>query len=321
MSQFTKPSDAELKQKLTPIQYQVTQHEGTEPPFRNEYWDNKEPGIYVDVVSGEPLFSSLDKYDSGTGWPSFTRPLEPGNVTTKTDRKLFMARTEVRSKAAGSHLGHVFDDGPAPTGQRYCMNSAALRFIPVSRLEAEGYGKYKPLFEKTSSAKLKKATLAGGCFWGVEDLIRKLPGVVGTEVGYTGGKVKNATYRNHEGHAEAIEITFNPSKISYEQILEFFFKIHDPTTMNRQGNDIGTSYRSAIFYHDDEQRQVAERMKQKVDASGAWKRPVVTEIVRASEFWTAEDYHQDYLQKNPGGYTCHYERPISFDKQKVGSTQ
>jgi len=144
---FKKPDDATLRKSLTPTQYEVTQHEGTEPPFRNEFWDNHTPGIYVDVVSGEPLFSSLDKYDSGTGWPSFTRPLEAGNIREKEDRRLFSTRTEVRSANGGSHLGHVFDDGPAPTGKRYCMNSASLRFIPVERLEAEGYGQYLPLFK------------------------------------------------------------------------------------------------------------------------------------------------------------------------------
>ncbi len=151
MKTFKKPSDDSLKKELTPLQYEVTQHEATERPFQNAYWDNHEPGIYVDVVSGEPLFSSTDKFESGTGWPSFTRPLVPENVTTKTDRTLGMSRTEVRSAHADSHLGHLFDDGPRPTGMRYCMNSASMRFIPASKLVEEGYGEYAHLF--TGAAK------------------------------------------------------------------------------------------------------------------------------------------------------------------------
>ena len=152
MTNYKKPADAELKKTLTPIQYQVTQHEGTERPFQNAYWDNHEAGIYVDVVSGEVLFSSLDKYDSGTGWPSFTKPLVTENVRTKSDNSLLMTRTEVRSAHADSHLGHLFDDGPKPTGLRYCMNSASMRFIPVKELAAQGYGEYLKLFQNAGAA-------------------------------------------------------------------------------------------------------------------------------------------------------------------------
>ena len=163
----------------------------------------------------------------------------------------------------------------------------------------------------------EKAILAGGCFWGMQDLIRKLPGVVSTRVGYTGGEVENATYRNHEGHAEAIEISFDPAQISYRDLLEFFFQIHDPTTVNRQGNDIGTSYRSAIFYTDDEQRRVAEETIADVQGSGRWPGKVVTEVTPAGAFWEAEPEHQDYLERYPNGYTCHFARPDWVLPQKA----
>ncbi|HVP37759.1 MAG TPA: bifunctional methionine sulfoxide reductase B/A protein [Candidatus Saccharimonadales bacterium] len=307
-----KPSQAELKRRLTPIQYQVTQEGGTEPPFQNPYWQEHREGLYLDVVSGRPLFSSRDKFDSGCGWPSFSKPLAPDDVVEKRDASHGMIRTEVRSQGAGSHLGHVFDDGPPDRGGlRYCINSAALRFVPVEDLEKEGLGSYLPLFGRSASkaaAKEEVATFAGGCFWGMQDLFRQQPGVIGTEVGYTGGSVAHATYEHHEGHAEAILIRFDPAKTSYAALLHFFFRMHDPTTLNRQGNDVGTSYRSAIFYHSEAQRKTAEAVKREVDASGKWKQPIVTQIVPAGPWWKAEEYHQDYLVKHPGGYTCHWVR-------------
>ena len=309
-----KADPTELKQKLTPMQYHVTQEAGTEPPFRNEYWNEHREGIYVDIVSGKPLFTSKDKFDSGCGWPSFSKPLAGEDVVEKQDFSLGMPRTEVRSKDADSHLGHVFDDGPKDRGGlRYCINSASLRFVPVEDLQKEGLGAFLPLFGKAAPAakpapKEEIATLAGGCFWGMEDLIRKQPGVIAIEVGYTGGTAANATYEHHDGHAEAVQIRFDPSKTSYEALLHFFFRMHDPTTLNQQGNDQGTSYRSAIFFHSEAQRQTAQRVKAEVDASGKWKRPILTEITAAGPWWKAEEYHQDYLIKHPGGYTCHYVR-------------
>jgi peptide methionine sulfoxide reductase msrA/msrB len=313
-ARYRKPPAAELRKRLTDEQWSVTQQNGTERPFHNEYWNHHERGIYVDRVSGEPLFSSTDKYDSGTGWPSFTCPLAKGNVVEKSDGSAGMMRTEVRSKHGDAHLGHVFDDGPGPTGKRYCMNSAALRFVPAARLTVEGYGQYASLFPdvKQEAPPRETVILAGGCFWGMEEILRGIPGVVETEVGYSGGTSSLATYEEvktgRTGHAESVRVVFDPRKISFEQLLGFYFRMHDPTTKNRQGNDVGTQYRSAIFFTNPAQKDTAERVKAAVDRSHKWKAPVVTEIAAAGPFVPAESYHQDYLQKNPEGYTCHYLR-------------
>jgi len=329
---FVKPSDQELRKKLTDIQYEVTQKSATERPFTGEYWDNHEPGIYVDIVSGKPLFSSLDKYDSGCGWPSFTQPLAKGEIVEKGDRSHGMVRTEVRSSTADSHLGHVFDDGPRDRGGlRYCINSASLRFVPLAQMEAQGYEAYLAPFVKAGlwpakaagtesmapsakgAPKTETAILAGGCFWGMEEILRKIPGVIDTEVGYCGGGKPGVTYeevcQENTGHAESVKITFDPSKLSFKTLLEdWFFRMHDPTTLDRQGNDMGESYRSTIFYFNEEQKKVAEQAIKDVEAAKRWPRPIVTTVEPVKNWTVAEGYHQDYLQQNPRGYTCHYLR-------------
>lgn len=294
---------------LTPLQKEVAIHGGTERAFDNEYWDHEAEGIYVDIISGQALFSSTDKFDSGTGWPSFTKPIAQDIINERKDNSLGMSRVEVKSSKSDAHLGHVFNDGPVEDGgMRYCINSASLRFIAKDQLEKEGYGQYLKLFAKENN-NYDKAVLAGGCFWGMEDLFAKLDGVINVVNGYSGGSIKNPTYElvttGITGHAESIEITFDPNKISYEEILRFFLQIHDPTQLNRQQNDIGTQYRSAIFYNNIEQKELARKLIAKANQSGVFDGPIVTQITKFDNFWPAEKYHQDYLIKNPNGYSCH----------------
>ena len=304
--------DAALKKLLTPEQYRVMRENGTEAPFLNSLWNNHKPGIYVDRISGEPLFASIDKFDSGTGWPSFLKPLDKKNIVEKSDASHGMARVEVRSKQGNSHLGHVFSDGPQPTGLRYCINSAALEFIPVENLEKQGYGKYLPLFSgkaATPASESQIATFGAGCFWGVECAFRKIPGVLKTTVGYTGGHTKDPTYEqvcsHTTGHAEAVQLEFDPAQVSYKKLLAAFWSMHDPTTLNRQGPDIGDNYRSAIFYSTRGQEKAATALKEKLERPGQFKHPIVTEIVPAKEFYKAEDDHQQYFEKRGLKPQCH----------------
>ncbi len=312
-------NDGELKKRLTETQYAVTQGCGTEPPFDNEFWDNHEPGLYVDVVSGIPLFSSADKFDSGSGWPSFTRPVTDDAVREIADASHGMVRTEIKSSLANSHLGHVFDDGPAPTGLRYCVNSAALDFVPLSRMEEKGYGPWIPAVSRGADGnrKTESALFAAGCFWGTEGYFRQLDGVISTEVGYSGGSVSFPSYEQvcagTTGHAETIRVDFDPSKIGYRDLLYHFFRMHDPTSLNRQGGDVGTQYRSAVFAIGASQRAEALSVMDELNVDP--DRPIVTEVREAGPFFAAETYHQDYLEKNPGGY-CHVNlalarRPLS----------
>lgn len=317
-------SDAEWKKELTPTQYHILREKGTERAFTGALLKNKEDGVYTCAGCNLPLFESSTKFESGTGWPSFYAPIAEENIVDEEDISYGMVRTETLCARCGGHLGHVFNDGPDPTGLRYCMNSEALGFTSKDQLDTlveevavaandtpardqTDDTPWLPLPEKDVPLAKEpgeaKAIFAGGCFWCTEGVFEELDGVKAVISGYTGGDPARANYKavttGTTGHAEAIEIIYDPSKLTYGQLLRVFFTTHDPTTLNRQGPDTGTQYRSAIFYQDEEEKAHAEAYIAQLNASGKFSKPIVTTLEPLTEFFTAEDYHQDYLKHNP----------------------
>lgn len=342
-------SDAEWKRRLTPKQYQIARRQGTEPAFCGTLLDNHKEGVYTCVGCGLPLFSSDSKFQSGTGWPSFFRPIGKGNVVELADHSGGTERTEIRCARCDCHLGHVFSDGPAPTGLRFCLNSESLQFTgsnklstladpltekraakssddgppeqkrsepsagrsePTSKIgpavNSETTSKSAPPASKPQAAgerpKSAVAVFAGGCFWCLQAAFQELKGVTQTQCGYAGGTQATANYADvhlgHTRHAEVVKVTYDPSRISYEQLLDVFFDAHHPTQLNRQGVDVGTQYRSAIFFADDEQKHAAES---KIEVLSKSKKPalrIVTKLEPLDAFYPAEAYHQDYARRN-----------------------
>jgi peptide methionine sulfoxide reductase msrA/msrB len=274
--------------RLTPEEERVILHKGTELPYTGKLYKNTAAGTYVCRQCGAPLYRSEDKFDAGCGWPSFDQEIR-GAVTRTTDSDGM--RTEITCSRCGGHLGHVFEgEGFTDKNVRHCVNSISMDFIPAAQTVA-----------------VEKAYFAGGCFWGTEHLLQKEPGVISVVSGYMGGHTQNPTYREvcdgNTGHAETVEVQFDPGKTNYEKLARLFFEIHDPTQVNRQGPDIGEQYRSAVFYVDDQQKQITEKLIGLLKDKGY---KVVTEVAKAGTFWPAEQYHQDYYVSHGKEPYCHF---------------
>jgi peptide methionine sulfoxide reductase msrA/msrB len=289
-------TDSEWKERLTPEQFRIMRTQGTEPAFCGGLLKNKEVGLYLCQGCNLPLFFSESKFESGTGWPSFFEPVGATNILERPDNSYGMVRTEILCPRCESHLGHVFPDGPPPTGLRYCLNSESLKFVASTDLKSVGEAVKK-------EGEVAVAVIAGGCFWCVEGVFEQIDGVLDVESGYSGGTAETANYEavcsGRTAHAEAVRIVYDPSKVSYEKLLEVHFATHDPTTLNRQGNDAGPQYRSTIFYSDDVQKQAAEKTIAHLTEEKKFRNPIVTTLEPLTEFYPAEPYHQDYVCRNP----------------------
>ncbi|GAB4516952.1 MAG: bifunctional methionine sulfoxide reductase B/A protein [Phycisphaerales bacterium] len=281
-------TEDEWRERLTDEQFRILRNDGTERAFCGNLLDNKKEGVYRCAGCGLPLFASTSKFTSGTGWPSFFQPVAEENVLTHEDRSFGMVRVEIVCARCDGHLGHVFPDGPKPTGLRFCVNSESLTFTEQDQLASVG--------------EVSQAVFAGGCFWCTEAVFEQLEGVLDVESGYAGGDDPTSykeVMTGKTGHAESIRIVYDPKVISYEQLLEIHFATHDPTTINRQGNDVGPQYRSAIFYADERQKQAAEAYIAKLEAGSRYSSPIVTTLEPLDFYQRAEDYHQDYARLNP----------------------
>ncbi len=309
-------TDAKWRELLDDEQYKILRNAGTERPFCGTLLDNKKEGVYACAGCGLPLYASDSKFKSGTGWPSFFQPIAPNNIKEYRDESHGMVRTEIRCARCDGHLGHVFNDGPQPTGMRHCLNSESLNFTATDDLAtlADPFA-YQPAVNDDG---LATTVFAGGCFWCTEAVFEPLQGVKNVVSGYAGGSADSAAYDKVSAgateHAEVIRITYDPAEISYTKLLELFFLVaHDPTQLNRQGNDVGTQYRSAVFYADDAQKAATEAYIALLNDTGWFSEPIATTLEPLDDFHRAEQYHQDYVRLNPDQP---YVRAVAVPKVK-----